>query len=74
MTNSYDLLLIKPSEYLFFSVYFSLHQRNMVYKYKLQRKPIVKEMQFTFSLFSDIDFEKSYFFFQVELKFLFNNF
>ena len=45
MTNSHDLLLIKSSEYLLFRVYFSLHQRNTVYKYKLQRKPIVKEIQ-----------------------------
>ena len=45
MTNSHDLLLIKPSKYLLFGVHFSLHQRNAVYQYKLQRKPIVKEMQ-----------------------------
>ena len=45
MTNSHDLLLIKPSKYLLFGVYFWLHQRNAVYQHKLQRKPIVKEMQ-----------------------------
>ena len=44
MTNSHDLL-IKSSKYLLFGVYFSLHQRNTVYKYKLRRKPIVKEIQ-----------------------------
>ena len=45
MTNSHDLLLIKSSEYLLFIVYFLLHQRNTVYKYKHQRKPKVKEIQ-----------------------------
>ena len=28
-----------------FGVYFSLHQRNDAHKYKLQRKPIVREIQ-----------------------------
>ena len=45
MTNSHDLLLIKSSKYLLFRVYLLRHQRNTAYKYKLQRKPIVKEIQ-----------------------------
>ena len=44
MTNSCDLL-IKFSKYLLLGVYFSLQQRNTVYKYKLQRKPIEKKIQ-----------------------------
>ena len=32
-------------KYLLLVVCFSLHQKNIVYKYKVQRKPIVKEMQ-----------------------------
>ena len=40
-------------------VYFSLHQKNSVYKYKLQGKPIVKEInKYTFSFFSNIYVKK----------------
>ena len=35
---------IKPSKCLLFGVYFSLHQGNAAYKYKVQRKPIIKEI------------------------------
>ena len=45
MTNSHELHLIKSNEYSLFIVYFFLHQRNTVYKYKQQRKPNVKEIQ-----------------------------
>ena len=45
MTNPLDLLLIKSSKYLLLGVCFSLNQRNTVYKYKLQRKSLIKEIQ-----------------------------
>ena len=32
-------------KYLLFGVYFSLNQINTAYKYNLQRKPFMKEMQ-----------------------------
>ena len=41
----FDLLLINSSKYFWFGVYISLHLRNTVYKYKLQRKSIIKEVQ-----------------------------
>ena len=37
----FDLLLINSSRYLLLGVYFSLYQKNAVYKYKLKRKPIM---------------------------------
>ena len=40
-----------------FGVYFSPHQRNIVCKYKLHGKPIMKWKQ-TFSLASETDVEK----------------
>ena len=45
------------------------HQRNIVYKYKLHGKPIMKWKQ-TFSLASDLDVEYWYWFFNVKLNFL----
>ena len=50
MTHSFFELLIffwltLVTKYLLFEVYFSLHQRNTVYKYSLQRKTIIKEIQ-----------------------------
>ena len=44
-SGTFDLLLINYSKYFLFRVNFSLHQRNTVYKYKLQRKPITKMIQ-----------------------------
>ena len=52
---TFDLLLIN-SRYLVFGVYFSPHQRNTVYEYKLYVKPIT-EYQFI----SDIDVEETCF-------------
>ena len=46
------------SKYLLFRVYFSLHQRNTVYKYKLQ----TDISRYTFSLASYTDVENFYFF------------
>ena len=42
---TFDLFLINSSNYFLFVIYFSLNQRNTVYKYKLQKKPIIKEIQ-----------------------------
>ena len=42
---TFDLLLINSSKYLLFGVYISRHHRNTVYKYKLQRKSIMNEIQ-----------------------------
>ena len=45
---------VNSGKYSLFGVYLSLRQRNTVYKYKLQKKPIIKEIQidthFHFSL------------------------
>ena len=51
--------------YLLFGVYFSLYQRNNVLKYKVQRRPVVKDTnRYKFSLVSDdTDLEKSWVFF-----------
>ena len=52
-SRTFDLLLINSSKYLLFGVYFSLHQKNTVCKYKLQRRPIIKlktDMHFHLSL------------------------
>ena len=56
-----------------FGVYFSPNQRIIVCGYKLHEKPIMKEKQ-TFSLVSDIDNEKTFFFFIVKLTLLMKNF
>ena len=42
---TFDLLLINFGKYLLFEVYFLPQQKKAVYKYKLQRKPIIKEIQ-----------------------------
>ena len=70
---TFDLLLFSSNKYLLFGVYFSLHQWNIVHKYK--RQPVIKRdtNRYTFSLSSDTNVEKSYFF-HVELKFLISNF
>ena len=39
------MIYSNSSKYLLFGVYFSLHQRNTVYKCKLQRKPIINKIQ-----------------------------
>ena len=49
---TFDLLLI-----LIFSLYFSPHQINIVYEYKLHGKPVMKFKQ-TFLIVSDIDVKK----------------
>ena len=68
-------LLINSSKYLSFGVYSSLHQRNIAYKIQTPKETNHKTdtNRFTFSLASDIEFEKSCFFY-VELKILINNF
>ena len=55
-SRTFDLLWINSSKYLYI-------KRNNVYKYKLQRKPIMKRdtNRYTFSLVSDVDVEKSCF-------------
>ena len=58
----FDFLLIIYGKYLLFGVYFSVYQRNTIYKYRLQRKPTIDTSRYTFSLASDIAVEKSYFF------------
>ena len=40
-----EIFLTNSSKYLFFGVYFSIHQGNIVYNYKLHKKPIEKEIQ-----------------------------
>ena len=72
-SRTFDLLLINTSKLLLFGVYFSVHKRDTVCKYKLQSKPIIDTSRYTFSLDSDIDVEKSNFF-HAALKFLINNF
>ena len=56
----FDLPLINSSRYLLFGVYFSLHQKNTVCKYQLQRKSILNEEQrdIHFHFVSDTDFQK----------------
>ena len=72
---TFDLLLINSNKYLLLEVYFSLHQRNTVYKYKLQRKLIIKEIQIDLHFHLHLIFIlKNPIFFHVELKFLVNNF
>ena len=66
---SFDLLSIYSHKYLLFGVYFSLHQRNTVYKYKLQRKHERDTNRSTFSRASDINFEKSYFIRRVKIAY-----
>ena len=56
------LILINSSKCLYFGAYFSLHHRSTVCKYKLQSKSIIDTNRYKFSLASDIDVEKSYFF------------
>ena len=70
---TFDLLLISFNWYLLFGLYFSLHQRNIVCKYKLQRKPIMKLKQegIHFHLLLILMLKNT--FFNAELKFL-NNF
>ena len=69
---TFDLILINSSKfiYLLFLVCSSLHRRNTVYKYKLRRKPIMKEIQA--HIFS-FDIEQSNYC-HVELKCLISNF
>ena len=57
-------LLINSSKYLSFGVYSSLHQRNIAYKIQTPKETNHKTdtNRFTFSLASDIEFEKSCFF------------
>ena len=45
MIYSFLELLINSSRCLLIGVYFSLHQRNIAYKYKLQRKYVMKYKQ-----------------------------
>ena len=45
MTYYFLELLIFFRLIFLFGVYFSLHQRNTVYKYKIQRIPNIKEIQ-----------------------------
>ena len=76
VTKSFKYIILKllifflfnSSTYLLFRVYFYLC------KYILQRKPHeIKTNRYTFLLASDIDIENSYFF-NIELKFIINNF
>ena len=46
----FNLLLINSSKYLFFRLYFTLYQKSTVYKYKVQRKPIVKDIHLSLIL------------------------
>ena len=70
LLTSFWLTLVNLFIYLLFLVCSSLHRRNTVYKYKLRRKPIMKEIQaYIFSF----DVEQSNYF-HVELKFLISNF
>ena len=75
MKYSFHGLLINSSKYLFFGIHFSVYQRNNVYKYKLQRNAIVKEMllDIHFHLFL-IFMAKNLVFFHVELNYLISNF
>ena len=46
-SGTFDLILINSSRYLLSGVYYSPHHRNIVSKYKLQRKPIIKKQAFS---------------------------
>ena len=61
-----ELLIFFWFWYLVFRVYFSLHQRNIVCKYKLHRKLVVKQQ--TYLLVSDIDLEITCFLMLKNLK------
>ena len=63
--------MINSSRYLAFGVYFSLHQRNIAYEYKLHGKSVMKQKQY-FHLFLKLMLKKPVFV-NIKLKPFMNN-